>query len=223
MKLNYFYTILLLLISLCSNGQDVSLFKQFNGRFDYTAIGNTLNTSENGNFSVCEINTSSSADLQLTENQTVISAYLYWAGSGTGDFDIKLNDETISAERTFTDELDSTRVFFAAFSDVTEVIKNQGNTEYTVSEFDISSIIPPFCPTGTNFGGWAITIIYEDNNLPLNQLNVYDGLQSVPESLTITLNNLNVLDNENAKIGFIAWEGDQSLACLLYTSPSPRD
>lgn len=212
MKLNYFYTILLLFTSLCSNGQDVSLFKQFNGRFDYTAIGNTLNTSENGNFSVCEINTSSSADLQLIENQTVIAAYLYWAGSGTGDFDIKLNNETISAERTFTDVLDDTRVFFAAFVDVTEIIRTQGNREYTVSEFDITSIISPFCPTGTNFGGWAITIIYEDSNLPLNQLNVYDGLQSVPESLTITLNNLNVLDNENAKIGFIAWEGDQSLA-----------
>jgi gliding motility-associated-like protein len=41
---------------------------------------------------------------------------------------------------------------------------------------------------------------------------VYDGLQSVPDILSITLDNLNVLDNENAKIGFIAWEGDRSLA-----------
>ena len=69
-----------------------------------------------------------------------------------------------------------------------------------------------YCQFGINFGGWAITIIYEDSSLPLNQLNVYDGFQRVPDSINITLENLNVLDNEGAKIGFIAWEGDAALA-----------
>lgn len=192
--------------------QDVALFQQFNGRFDYVAIGNTLNLNENGPLGQCEINTSSSATLQLQDSQTVIAAYLYWAGSGTGDFDIAINGIPISAERTFSDALDANRVFFAAFADVTSIIQNQGNIDYTISGFDISTIIDPFCPSGTNFGGWAITVIYEDENLPLNQLNVYDGLQSVPDELLITLNNLNVLDNEDARIGFIAWEGDEALA-----------
>lgn len=62
------------------------------------------------------------------------------------------------------------------------------------------------------FGGWAITVIFEDEDLPLNQLNVYDGLQAVPDNLIITLDNLNVLDNEGAKIGFIAWEGDTNIS-----------
>ncbi|WP_232459744.1 MULTISPECIES: gliding motility-associated C-terminal domain-containing protein [unclassified Winogradskyella] len=192
--------------------QDISLFNQLNGRYDYTAIGNTLNISENGSLGLCDILASSSADLQLDTNQTVIVAYLYWAGSGTGDTNILLNGIEVSAERTFSDSLDETRVFFAAFADVTDIITEQGSTTYTISEFDISSIIGPFCPSGTNFGGWAITVIYEDASLPLNQLNIYDGLQSVPESLTVTLDNLNVLDNDNAKIGFIAWEGDRALA-----------
>ena len=195
-----------------NHAQDIGLFNQFNGRYDYTAIGNTLNISENGSFGLCDILTSSSADLTLDTNQNVIAAYLYWAGSGNGDFDILLNGIEVTAERTFSDALDETRVFFAAFADVTNIISVQESTTYTVSDFDISSVIAPFCPTGTNFGGWAITIIYEDNLLPLNQLNIYDGLQSVPESLSITLGNLNVLDNDNAKIGFIAWEGDRALA-----------
>ena len=195
-----------------NHAQDIALFNQFNGRYDYTAIGNTLNISENGSFGLCDILTSSSADLTLDTNQNVIAAYLYWAGSGNGDFDILLNGIEVTAERTFSDALDETRVFFAAFADVTDIISVQESTTYTVSDFDISSVIAPFCPTGTNFGGWAITIIYEDNLLPLNQLNIYDGLQSVPESLTITLDNLNVLDNDNAKIGFVAWEGDRALA-----------
>jgi len=149
--------------------------------------------------------------LNLLPNQTVVAAYLYWAGSGTGDFNIQLNGTPITAQRTFSDALDAERVFFSAFADVTSLIQTQGNGVYVFSELDISSIIAPYCPSGTNFAGWAITVIYEDNTLPLNQLNVYDGLQSVPDILSITLDNLNVLDNQDAKIGFIAWEGDASL------------
>lgn len=193
-------------------GQDVSLYQQFNGRYDYTAIGNTLNSLENGPSSFCNINTSSSASLNIPINQTIVAAYLYWAGSGNGDFDISLNGTSIIAERTFSDALDSERVFFAAFADVTEQIITEGNTTYTISDFDLTSVIEPYCPSGTNFAGWAITIIYQDDNLPLNQVNVYDGLQSVPENLSIELNNLNVLDTTGAKIGFVAWEGDSALA-----------
>ena len=192
--------------------QDISLFQQFNGRFDYVAIGNTLNTAENGPFAPCTILTSSSADLNLNSDQNVVAAFLYWAGSDNGDFDIEINGIAVSADRTFSDSLDSQRNFFAAFADITDIIIAQGNGTYTISEFDLTSVITPYCPTGTNFGGWAITVIFEDNNLPLNQLNVYDGLQSVPTFLSITLDNLNVLDNEDARIGFVAWEGDSALA-----------
>ncbi|NNF86365.1 MAG: T9SS type B sorting domain-containing protein [Winogradskyella sp.] len=192
--------------------QDVSLYEQFNGRYDYVAIGNTLNSEENGPDTNCSILSTSSATLNLQPQQNIIAAYLYWAGSGVGDFDIEINDIPITAERTFSDTLDNERVFFAAFADVTEIIQDQGNTTYTISELDLTTVINPYCPTGTNFGGWAIAIVFQDENLPLNQLNVYDGLQSVPTNLNITLDNLNVLDNEGAKIGFIAWEGDNDLA-----------
>ncbi len=212
MKLNQLLIFLLAIWSTQNLAQDVELFEQFNGRFDYTAIGNTLNIMENGAFASCDILTSSSASLTLNTNQIITAAYLYWAGSGSGDLEILLNDIPISAERVFNDALDENRVFFAAFADVTTIVQNQGNGLYTISEFDLTNVIDAYCSTGTNFGGWAITIIYEDITLPLNQLNVYDGLQSVPTNLTIVLDNLNVLDNENAKIGFVAWEGDAALA-----------
>jgi len=212
MRMNKLSFLLLLIITTYVHGQDIELYQQFNGRYDYTAIGNTLNTEENGPLTDCVIFTSSSADLNLNPDETIVAAYLYWAGSGPGDFDVLLNGVPISAERTFSDALDDDRIFFAAFADVTSVIQAEGSTNYTLSEFDLTSIISPYCPSGTNFAGWAITIIYENDALPLNQLNVYDGLQSVPTNLTITLENLNVLDNQDAKIGFIAWEGDSALA-----------
>ncbi len=192
--------------------QDISLFRQFNGRYDYVAIGNTLNPVENEQGSDCTILTSSSATLDLDEDRTVVSAYLYWAGSGPGDFDILLNGEPVTVDRVFDPIFYDNKTNFSAFSDVTDKILEWGNGSYTVSEFDISDILGPYCLNGTNFGGWAIIIVYEDARLPLNQLNIYDGMQSVPFEITITLDNLNVLDNEGAKIGFLAWEGDAALA-----------
>ncbi len=195
--------------------QEIILYQQFNGRYDYTAIGNTLNLVENGSAEPCIINTSSSATLTLDPNQQIVAAYLYWAGSGTGDFEVELNSIPIQAQRTFSDQLDATRVFFAAFAEVTQQLQNTGNGLYTLSELDLTNVIGPYCPTGTNFGGWAIIIVYEDNSLTLNQLNIYDGLDSVSannNSLTFVLETLNVIDNIGAKIGFLAWEGDSAIS-----------
>ena len=195
--------------------QDIELYEQFNGRYDYIAIGNTMNLQENGSGVPCEILTASAATLQFDTSQTIVAAYLYWAGSGNGDFEVELNSTPIVAERMFSDAIDTERVFFAAFANVTSLLQNTGNGVYTLSDLDLTNVIPPYCPSGTNFAGWSIVIVYEDPDLPLNQLNVYDGLESVSvnnTSLSIELENLNVIDNQGAKIGFLAWEGDSSIA-----------
>ncbi|MFM9988527.1 gliding motility-associated C-terminal domain-containing protein [Flavobacterium sp.] len=193
--------------------QNISLYNQFNGRYDFTFIGNTLNTDENGTGAPCTITTGSSDTVNLNIGDTVEAAYLYWAGSGTGDFDVKLNSTNITASRQFSViQTSSGRPFFSAFADVTSLIQATGNGNYTFSELDLTAVIPDYCTNGTNFGGWAIIIIYKNNSLPLNQLNVYDGLQFVPDVINITLNSLNVIDNQDAKIGFLAWEGDRSIA-----------
>lgn len=197
------------------NGQQIELYTQFNGQYDYTAIGNTLNVEENEASFNCTILDQSSASLNLNPNQTVKAAYLYWAGSGNGDFDVSLNNQQIQAERTFSYTLDFYRSFFAAFADVTNLVNAEGNGLYTFSDIDLQEAIESYhCQTGTNFGGWAIIIVYEEESLPINQVNIFDGLQAVSinnTSLTINLN-LNVIDNQDAKIGFLAWEGDQLLA-----------
>ena len=206
-----FFSIGILLVNLLP-AQDISLFNQLNGRLDYTAIGNTLNTSENNSAVDCVINTASSASLNLSSSQTIEAAYLYWAGSGSGDFNVTLNTTEITPSRTFAYTFDSSRQFFAAFADVTTLIQTERNGVYTLSNLEQIDISSAYCSTGTNFAGWAITIIYSDPALPLNQLNVYDGLESVPDNITIELDNLNVMDTTGAKIGFVAWEGDAGLA-----------
>ena len=205
----------LLLITSTIFGQDISLFQQFNGRYDFVFIGNTLNPIENSFQTTPAVLTTSSAQLSLNANDQIEKAYLYWAGCGPGDFDVKLNGQPIRPDRTFIlQRVVSNLVFdyFSAFKEVTDQVQATGNGNYTISDLDVSASIYFHSQRSTNFAGWAIIVIYKNPSLTLNQLNVYDGMQAVPDEVNITLNSLNVIDNNDAKIGFLAWEGDSGIA-----------
>lgn len=205
----------LFLFSSAISGQAISLVRQFNGKYDFTFVGNTLNPIENSFQNIPAVFTSSSANLNLNPEDVIEKAYLYWAGCGTGDFDVKLNGQSIVADRTFSiQRIASNLVFdyFGAFKDVTTQVQATRNGTYTISELDVSSFINLHAQRSTNFAGWALIIVYKNPNLPLNQLNIYDGMQAVPDEINITLNSLNVIDTQDAKIGFLAWEGDSGIA-----------
>src|SRR5690606_37281869 len=192
--------------------QPISLYRQFFGSYDFTMIGNTLNTAENSIDPNCSILTQSSATLNLNPNQTVVAAYLYWSSNGSlnqADLNVELNGSPISAQRTFFDLAN-----FGAFADVTNLIQATGNGNYLFSDFGNNINCG-----GTGYAGWAIIIVYKDSTLSGQMVNIYDGFQylspggiSNPNSIKITLDNLNLTDNANSKVGFLAWEGDSSIA-----------
>ena len=199
-----------------SFSQNIGLYSQFNGRYDFTFVGNTLNPVENSFQTTPAVFTTSAATLALNTSDIIESAYLYWAGCGTGDFNVKLNGTDVIATRTFTNTLTQglTFNFFSAFANVTSQVQTTGNGVYTLSDLDVSSFLPLHAQNSTNFAGWALIVVYKNPALPLNQLNVYDGLQVVSQlqnNLNVTLNALNVIDNVDAKIGFLAWEGDSGI------------
>lgn len=222
LKRHFLFFIVLFCFIFKTNGQNVSLYNQLNGRYDFTFIGNTLNVQPNGANDPCLLSPSSDATLNLSPNDIIESAYLYWAGSGTGDFDVKLNGIDITSQRSFSAIQSSNgNPFFSAFFDVTTILQTTGNGVYTFSDLDVTPFFNPFtyCNNGTNFAGWAIVIVYRNDSLPLNQINIYDGLEAlstavigVQDQLIINLGNLNVLDNSRAKLGFVAWEGDATIA-----------
>lgn len=232
MKKTLLLVLFLLGFSFAGKAQvNINLYEQFNGRYDFTFVGNTLNTEENGVTGPCTILTQSSANLSLNEGDTVLKAYLYWAGSGTGDLNIKVNGTDVTAGRNFaavytSNEQDCVGCpiythdydFFSAYADITSLVQARGSGTYTISDLDLTNVINTngtginyYCRRGLNFGGWAIVVVVQNENLPLNQLNLYDGLQYVPRSINIELPSLNVIDNEGAKIGFLAWEGDAGI------------
>lgn len=200
--------------------QSISQYQYFNGNFDFTMIGNTMNIDPNGSNLPCAILTQSSAVLNLNPGQTVEAAYLYWSGSGSlaeADFNVELNGNPITAQRTFTTTMGSTTVFpfWGAFADVTSLVKITGNGTYLLSDLDITNVIPNYCPNGLNYAGWSILIVYEDPLLPNNVVSVYDGFQRVDTNnpnISITLNGLNVTNTIGAKVGFLIWEGDANIA-----------
>jgi len=205
---------LFLLISVSVLSQNITLYEQINGRYDFTFIGNTLNSAENNPSISFVTETSSAAVLNMNSSDVISRAYLYWAGSGDGDFEVKLNGITINASRTFSHERvynGNTFSYFSAFKDITSFVTSTGNGTYTLSDLDISEFEGLHYTRKTNFAGWAILIVYQNEQLPLNQLNIYDGLQGVPDNLVINLTNLFVSNNANARAGFIAWEGDSQL------------
>ncbi|MFZ4105403.1 gliding motility-associated C-terminal domain-containing protein [Flavobacterium sp.] len=177
-----------------------------------------MNLGENNVTVGCEniVVTSSSTSLNLNSDFIIQNAYLYWAGSGLGDFNVQLNSVPISAQRTFSNiSISSGLPYFSAFADVTSQIISTGNGSYSLSDLDVSQTLineSGYCDNRTNFAGWAMIIVYKGTTLPLNQINIYDGLESIPNAITINLNNLNVVDANNAQIGFIAWEGDANLS-----------
>ncbi|NBL65336.1 T9SS type B sorting domain-containing protein [Flavobacterium sp. NST-5] len=178
-----------------------------------------MNLLENNLTNSCNITrTTASAHLNLSSTQQIHRAYLYWAGSGTGDFSVKLNDSIIKAQRNF-DLFQNDLPYFAAFANVTQLVQQTGNGIYTLSDLDVTPFLSPsqYCNNRTNFAGWTLVIVYQDENLPQNQINIYDGLQGVSQqqqNLTLRLENLFVRDNANSKVGFVAWEGDVNLPSL---------
>ena len=211
----YFYLFVTLILTQNIYSQQIELYTSYLGKYEFTMIGNTMNTVENGSGGPCVILTETSATLSLDPDQTMIAAFLYWAGSGSltsGDLDIELNGTPITPDRTFSNTMGSGSLpIYGAFKDVTTQVLAAGNGVYTVSEFDLNGVIGPYCGTGGNFGGWSIVIVYQDPNTTDNLVNIYDGFEKVDafnSLIEIELSNLNVLNLVGNNIGFLSWEGD---------------
>lgn len=203
--------------SLSAFAQKVSLYKQFYGSYDFTMLGNTMNVMPNGDPTSCDILTESSATLNLN-NKEVVAAYLYWSGNGVGkeaDLFVTLNDKEVQAERVnyMFITTDQKSGYFSAFSDVTSIVKEYGGGNYTLSDLDLTKHMPKYC--GGNYVGWAIAVIYHDEDIENNLVAVYDGFEFLDgnnSTINILLDGFRITNAANSKIAFLAWEGDENIS-----------
>ncbi|MEZ4875453.1 MAG: gliding motility-associated C-terminal domain-containing protein, partial [Flavobacteriaceae bacterium] len=195
--------------------QNVQLFQQFNGHYDFTAFGNTMNATPNP----CFLQPSTSADLNLGPTQTFLSAHMYWSAPWPdavgGDYNVSLNGIPVTASRDFHLTAGTGINYFAAYADVTDIVAGFGNGTYTFTDLDVDLAATGACGNGTDFGGWSIYVIYEDPALLQNQISLFDGLEYISANnttLNIQLTGIDVSSDIFSKIGFLAWEGDASIA-----------
>ncbi|TDR16878.1 Ig-like domain-containing protein, partial [Marinicella litoralis] len=167
---------------------------------------------------------SSTADLNLPAGSTVLYAGLYWGGrsgettASRGTIYMKppgvgatWNTVTATQIDTFvTDGAVGSRPY-QAFANVTTQVAAAGNGTYSVGGMTAAT-----GNDGTGFyGGWALAILYEDNNQTFKRLNLFDGAQRVSGITTVSVNVTGLVTPTTAgfetNVGALVWEGDNSL------------
>ena len=220
-KINY---LILLLNFFCYSQSDVplSLKTQFNGHYGYTIIGNTHNQFDNWQSPTpqCQMLTQSIATLNLSPNQNIVAAYLYWSGIGEGTFNstVNLNGINYTATETHVGNPDPSPFFkyFGSFKDVTQDVINFGNGNYNFSNLNLNPLISGYCSNLVFYSGWNIVVIYEEVSLPITQLNIYDGFNIAAEffnngTTPVVVNNLNISSTNNATLTYLVWNGSPNL------------
>ena len=198
----------------------IALWKSFDGRVNFTGTQATLRTSSNGSGYPCEVSASGTdrfATLTLPANAVVLSAQLYWAGSGTPDSTVSFNGVQVSAERKYSSTTSGGLDYFGGAADVTAAVKTKGGGSYKFSGLSVSNGSPWCAPQGV-LGGFSLLVVYSLASEPERVLNIYEGFQRLQNgSLTLNASNFRWDSNtlpvqEKARIGHITWEGDPTLA-----------
>ena len=208
--------LLVIFSSVTHASEEVVLRDSFAGNMSFELTGNSQRTtSTRRGSSVCTNLTSSTGYLSLDNNSTVKAAYLYWSGSGAIDSQVTFANTTVTApsSTTYTEAVGDL-TFYSAKADVTSLISNTSRN-YTVSNltFDTGS---DYCVGGRSYGGWALTVIYENASEPLRVINIFDGFRNFRyQSLVLSPNNFIISDNasiDGGKHAHITWEGDSDIS-----------
>ena len=199
----------------------LTLFKQFDGDFDYVSTGGSLRTENNGT-DPCAIQASSTNQLvsDIPATGTIRAAYLYWAHSSyVRDEQVTFEGQTVDAgfvyQTTFAANGNNLS-FYGYVSDVTTLVS--GITDINNNDFDFSGLTidtsSNFCGSATVLGGWSLVVFYEDPSLPAVSINLYqgfDGSQNNSPGTPFTLDSFYAIAGAGAKATFLSWEGDDTL------------
>lgn len=197
----------------------VAQYLTYRGQVNFTGTVETMRTKDNS--SSCSVTGSISAKLTgVPTGATILSAQLYWTGSGsTADYSVTFDGVTVNAGRQYSSRTVGNGFnYFSGAADVTARVKAKvnPNTTYTFSNLSVSTG-NPWCASQGVVGGFALLVIYSHPNEPFRLLNVYEGFQYFQNSgFTINLGNFNVPNplpsSVTGRIGHITWEGDSTLS-----------
>jgi uncharacterized repeat protein (TIGR01451 family) len=201
----------------------VALSQTFRGNVNFTGTEQTQrNQGDRKSCSVSNSNKKLSAELKgIPNGATILSAQLYWAGSGAKpDYAVTFDGDSVtaSAKRQYvaTTGAGGALAYFSGAADVTTQVAKKGNGTYTFQDLDVDNG-NPWCSSGVVLGGFSLVVVYSHPDEPFRMLNLYEGFQAFQNnSLTIDLGNFSVPNPLPAKvtgrIGHVTWEGDVLLS-----------
>ena len=200
------FAIQLIFATASVQAREIELYKSYAGTIAFALTGASLR--DGSSLNQCQPLPSSSASLQIPAGSSIRAAYLYWSGSGQADNSVTLNGTAVNAGVSY-DLVVENRNYFSARADVSNRINGSGI--YTVGglTFDSGAV---FCDVANAYGGWALLVVYENNNEPLRVVNIYDGFRDYwGNSITLSPSNFIVSENpavDQGNVGLITWEGD---------------
>ena len=219
--------LLALLVLLCGTAAradtPIALWKAFDGRVNFTGTQVTLRTRPNSTNSAgaCTVTlpgTNRTAYLDVPLGATVLSAQLYWAGSGTMDSTVRFENQDISAGRRYSSNtVGGGFRYFGGAADVTAIVKAKGSGTYNFSGLTVSNG-SPWCASQGVLGGFSLLVVYAHPTQPERVLNLYEGFRYVQNAEVVVKasnfrwNRTAYPVREKARIGHITWEGDSTLA-----------
>jgi hypothetical protein len=176
---------------------------------------------------------SSRAEVRLPEGSRVTYARLYWGGNlRVGEQKPpKDNGRVLIAEpggqykALLADTVVGHRVAhgadaFQASADVTRLVRESGAGLYTVAQVNVAM----GRSTAGAWGGWTLVVAYENPELPLRHLAVWDGFDALDSRTAreIRLGGLRLATHGTGRAGLVAYDGDRGRTGDSFTVSTGR-
>jgi MSHA biogenesis protein MshQ len=207
-----------LLLALVSNlaraDTPLTLFKTFTGNVNFTGTVVSMRTGATACSVYGSTTTLSVALGGIPTTATVLSAQLYWAGSGsTPDYTVgfESGNVTSTAARSYTSQSVGYDYFSGAVDVTSQVIaRRNGNYQFYGLSVNSGS---PYCAVEAVLSGFTLLVVYSDNSQPYRVLNLYEGFQYYRSTgYTTTMTNFRtpspLTSAMTGRVGHITWEGD---------------
>lgn len=165
---------------------------------------------------------SSVTELGMPPGSTVAFAGLYWsAGYDTARYPsgIPAGEDTTTAwlrgpgaeylradgEELYPHIRLGSASFYHSFADVTTTVR-----EYGAGQWALADVAHPGGGPGLDqmMAGWALVVVYEDDEAPSSEVTVYDGAVALSGTARVQIA-LQGSAGDAARIGVVAWEGDR--------------
>jgi uncharacterized repeat protein (TIGR01451 family) len=204
-----------LLGSASSVDAQLALYQRWDGPIGYVATGASFRDRSNLQDPCSLANDASAALAGIPAGSTIVSAFLYWIGSGEdGDWRVRLNGSNVDAPAgarwtgTYQNG-NQTLEWFGARVDVTNRIS--GNGTITVENLSVDDG-DPYCSSEAVIAGWSLMVVYQNNTLPLRRVNLWNGFDVLRSgSRTVTIGDFMAAPSPDGQLSISMWDGDATL------------